>query len=52
MEKNTLDSISNKDWDHDINMSLSSIFKVTKKFIPLLKRSGKKLLIFPQCMGM
>ena len=50
-KKNTLDSISNKDWDHDINMSLSSIFKVTKKFIPLLKRSEGKIVNISSMYG-
>ena len=50
-KKNTLESISNRDWDHDINVSLSSTFKITKKLIPLLKKSKGKIVNIASMYG-
>jgi gluconate 5-dehydrogenase len=50
-KKNTLESINNKDWDHDINISLSSTFKITKKLLPLLKLSKSKIINIASMYG-
>jgi len=50
-KKNTLESISNKDWDHDINISLSSTFKITKKLLPLLKLSQGTIINIASMYG-
>ncbi len=50
-KKNTLESINNKDWDHDINVSLSSTFKITKKLLPLLKLSRGKIINIASMYG-
>lgn len=39
--KNTFDSISDEDWDHDIEVSLNGVFRTVKAAVPLLeKRKG------------
>ena len=50
-KKNTLESINDKDWDHDINVSLSSTFKITKKLFPLLKLSKGKIVNIASMYG-
>jgi NAD(P)-dependent dehydrogenase (short-subunit alcohol dehydrogenase family) len=50
-KKNTLESINDKDWDHDINISLSSTFKITKKLLPLLKLSKGKIINIASMYG-
>lgn len=50
-KKNTLESISNKDWDHDIKVSFSSTFKITKKLLPLLKLSKGKIINIASVYG-
>lgn len=50
-KKNTLESINNRDWDHDINVSLSSTFKITKKLLPLLKKSKGKIVNIASMYG-
>ncbi len=32
--KNSWESISEEDWEYDINMSLNSVFRLTKAFFP------------------
>jgi gluconate 5-dehydrogenase len=32
--KNTWESISDEDWEYDVNMSLNSVFRLTKAFFP------------------
>ncbi len=36
-KKNSWETIDDKDWEHDIQMSLSSVFHMTKAAFPLLK---------------
>ena len=50
-KKNTLESINNRDWDHDINISLSSTFKITKKLLPLLKSTKGKIVNIASMYG-
>ena len=39
--KNSWESITNHDWEYDINMSLNSVFRMTKQAFPdLIKTSG------------
>lgn len=42
--KNTFESISNKDWNFDIQMCLSSVFNTIKIFLPLLKKTKGNIL--------
>ena len=39
-EKSSLDLITSEQWDHDINTCLSSVFKITKDFIPFLSNDA------------
>ena len=50
-KKNTLESITPKDWDHDINVSLSSAFKFTKKMLPLIKPFKGKVINIASMYG-
>jgi NAD(P)-dependent dehydrogenase (short-subunit alcohol dehydrogenase family) len=50
-KKNTLESINHKDWDHDINVSLSSTFKFTKKMLPLIKPFKGKIINISSMYG-
>jgi gluconate 5-dehydrogenase len=42
--KNSWESINDEDWDHDINMSLSSVFRMTKSAFPDLKSTRGVIL--------
>lgn len=42
--KNTWESISDVDWEYDINMSLNSVFRLTKAFFPDLKSTRGVIL--------
>ena len=42
--KNTFDSISNKDWNFDIDVCLTSVFKTIKIFLPELKKRSGNIL--------
>ena len=46
IKKNTFESISNEDWDRDINSTLSGVFKTVKAAVPLLKNSEKGNILF------
>ena len=50
-KKNTLESITNEDWDNDIDISLSSTFKITKKIIPMLKKTNGKIINIASMYG-
>lgn len=43
-KKNTFESITDKDWDFDIEMCLTSVFKTIKIFLPLLKKTRGNIL--------
>ena len=43
IKKNTFDSISNEDWDNDINSTLNGVFKTV---VPLLKKSKQGNILF------
>lgn len=42
--KNTFESITNKDWDFDIEVCLNSVFRTIKVFLPLLKKKSGNIL--------
>ncbi len=42
--KNTFESISNDDWNFDVEICLSSVFKTIKLFLPLLKKTKGNIL--------
>ena len=46
IKKNTFDSISNEDWDNDINSTLNGVFKTVKAVVPLLKKSKQGNILF------
>ena len=46
IKKNTFESISNEDWDNDINCTLNGVFKTVKAATPLLKSSQKGNILF------
>ncbi len=46
IKKNTFDSISNEDWDNDINSTLNGVFKTVKAVVPLLKKSEQGNILF------
>ncbi|GAA5415653.1 3-oxoacyl-[acyl-carrier-protein] reductase FabG [Paraliobacillus ryukyuensis] len=43
-KKNSFESISNDDWEYDINLSLNSVFKMIKHAKPLLKKNKGVIL--------
>lgn len=43
-KKNTFESITEKDWDFDIEMCLTSVFKTIKIFLPMLKKTKGNIL--------
>tara|TARA_B100000963_G_scaffold140321_2_gene122206 strand:+ start:1970 stop:2773 length:804 start_codon:yes stop_codon:yes gene_type:complete len=43
-KKNTFESITNKDWNFDVEVCLSSVFRTIKIFLPLLKKSKGNIL--------
>ena len=47
--KNTWESISEEDWDYDINMSLNSVFRLTKAAFEDLKRPAESSSILLRC---
>jgi NAD(P)-dependent dehydrogenase (short-subunit alcohol dehydrogenase family) len=49
--KNTWESISDKDWEYDIQMSLNSVFRMTKAFFPDLKKSRGVVLNIASMYG-
>lgn len=49
--KNTWESISEEDWEYDINMSLNSVFRLTKAFFPDLKSSRGVILNIASMYG-
>ncbi|MAS82496.1 MAG: short-chain dehydrogenase [Legionellales bacterium] len=49
--KNTFDSISNDDWDNDIDVCLSGVFRVIKLFVPLLKKNEGNILNIASMYG-
>lgn len=49
--KNTWESISNEDWEYDINMSLSSVFRLTKVVCPDLVASRGVILNIASMYG-
>lgn len=49
--KNSFESISEEDWQYDINMSLTSAFKCVKKALPLLKQSKGVILNITSMYG-
>ena len=42
--KNTFESITDKDWNFDVDICLSSVFKTIKIFLPLLKKAKGNIL--------
>mgnify|MGYP002880746875 CR=1 FL=1 len=42
--KNTFESISDKDWNFDLNVCLTSVFKTIKIFLPELKKRSGNIL--------
>lgn len=49
--KNSWESISDEDWDYDINMSLNSVFRFTKAAFPDLKASKGVILNIASMYG-
>ena len=49
--KNSWDSISNEDWEHDIDMSLNSVFRLTKAAFPDLKATRGVILNIASMYG-
>jgi len=49
--KNSWESITDVDWDHDINMSLNSVFRLTKAAFPDLKRTRGVVLNIASMYG-
>lgn len=49
--KNTWESISDVDWEYDINMSLNSVFRLTKAFFPDLKSTRGVILNIASMYG-
>jgi gluconate 5-dehydrogenase len=49
--KNSWESISDEDWDYDINMSLNSVFRMTKAAFPDLKASRGVILNIASMYG-
>ncbi|PEY36302.1 short-chain dehydrogenase [Bacillus cereus] len=49
--KNSFDSISDEDWNYDINMSLTSVFKCVKEALPILKETKGIILNITSMYG-
>jgi len=49
--KNTWESISDEDWDYDINMSLNSVFRLTKALFPDLQATRGVILNIASMYG-
>ena len=49
--KNTWESISDEDWTYDINMSLNSVFRLTKALFPDLKETRGVILNIASMYG-
>src|SRR5208283_5021594 len=49
--KNSWESISDEDWEHDINMSLNSVFRMTKAAFPDLKTTRGVILNIASMYG-
>jgi gluconate 5-dehydrogenase len=49
--KNSWESISDEDWEYDINMSLNSVFRLTKALFPDLKASRGVILNIASMYG-
>jgi len=49
--KNSWESITDVDWDHDINMSLNSVFRLTKAAFPDLKTTRGVILNIASMYG-
>lgn len=49
--KNSWESISDEDWEYDINMSLNSVFRLTKAFFPDLKSTRGVILNIASMYG-
>src|SRR5579871_2510692 len=49
--KNSWESISDEDWEYDINMSLNSVFRLTKAFFPDLKSTQGVILNIASMYG-
>src|SRR6516164_5079772 len=49
--KNTWESISDEDWDYDINMSLNSVFRLTKALFPDLQATRGVILTIASMYG-
>ena len=49
--KNTFESISNQDWDHDIEVCLNGVFRTIKAAHPLLKESQGVILNIASMYG-
>ncbi len=49
--KNSWESITNEDWEHDIDMSLNSVFRLTKAAFPDLKASRGVILNIASMYG-
>jgi NAD(P)-dependent dehydrogenase (short-subunit alcohol dehydrogenase family) len=50
-KKNSWESISNEDWEYDIDMSLNSVFRLTKAAFPDLKASRGVILNIASMYG-
>ena len=49
--KNSWESISQEDWEYDVDMSLNSVFRLTKAFFPDLKASRGVILNIASMYG-
>lgn len=49
--KNSLDSISDKDWDNDIEICLNGVFRTIKRSLPMLKESKGNILNIASMYG-
>ena len=50
-KKNNLDSISFEDWNYDIDVALSGVFRTIKVFMPLLKNTRGNILNIASMYG-
>jgi NAD(P)-dependent dehydrogenase (short-subunit alcohol dehydrogenase family) len=49
--KNSFESISDQDWDHDIEVCLNGVFRTVKAFVPLLKARRGNILSIASMYG-
>jgi gluconate 5-dehydrogenase len=50
-KKNSWESITDEDWEYDIDMSLNSVFRMVKTYFPLLRESRGNILNITSMYG-